>query len=654
MKKLYAAMTMFGLLLLAPSSFAIGYGDQAVTVCSFSDNVGNSCYWRCPDMEENFRTEKVNGRCAETLYRCNIFPKKYLRTVMGTREFWETPDKMNYYFGTLPQRYDCTTSPGEIAAQRRMNEVNAKNNATANYSNNSGRKNPNSFVDSRDGKRYTMVKIGSRNWMAENLDYRTMDSFCYANDERNCASFGRLYTWEAANRACPDGWSLPESDDMNYQDFTLDNFDAQDAGQKIEDGRFYDIAERGYFWLSNAKGDKADAMVFKGGKIENLSYPSPKRNAFSVRCVQDWGAACKDRLGKISDRDGNEYRTLKIGKREWMAENLLVERHAEVMEKRVDKVCPNGWHLPSKEEYEDLFKTATDDDIHSNDRRLIRTHGTKENPCSMNMDFKHGYWTSSQNGSRVYVDWMYKGGEEKGNPIYKEGNIYANMVRCVKDDAGYKAGTKKFTDIGKVLQPVGKKVVQKQFVLKEVKFRTGEYRLDAGGIGQLKKAAEYLNDKYSNMMIEVVGHTDNLDRPERSKQLSQKRADEVKSYLAMSGLRSESLIATGKGSEEPIASNNTPEGREQNNRIEILVFTYQPDDPAPAKAQPAQQAAPNKPAQSSQGGADFKEKRPCKEKELAYKKLGECYDYKEGSKEHRKCMAAYQNLLKSVQQKCKN
>lgn len=648
MKKLYAAVAMFGLSLVAPSVFAIGSGDQSVTVCSFSDVSGNSCFWRCPDMDEQFRTEKVNGQCVETLYRCNIFPKKYLRAVMGTREFWETPDKMNYYFGSLPPNYDCTTSPGEVAAQKRFRELEAKN---ASVSHGTAQNDPNSFVDTRNGKRYRTVKIGSRVWMAENLNYRAIDSYCYGDDDRNCDTYGRLYTWEAANRVCPDGWSLPDSDDMNYQDFNLNNFSALNGGERYaDDGKFYDMGDRAYFWLANARGDKGDAMVFKGGKMESLSYPSSKKSAFSVRCIQDWGASCKEKLGKVSDKDGNEYRTLKIGKREWMAENLLVERHAEVVEKKVDFVCPDGWHVPEKEEFEVFFMVASTSDIHSNDRRLRQTHGTKENPCSMNMDYKHGYWTSTMNGnSRVYVDWMYKANEEKADPIYKEGNSYPNMIRCVKNDGFHDPVKKPAKKVSQVLQPVGKKVVQKKFVLKEVKFRPGQYRIESGAVNQLKKAAEYLASKYADMMIEVVGHTDNLDRPEKSKQLSQKRADEVKSYLAMAGIPSEFLLATGKGGVEPVASNNTPDGREQNNRIEIVVFTYQPEE----TPKETFESSPQEPVKPAVNNAELKsEPRPCKEKELAYKKLGECYDYTEGSKEHRRCMAAYQNLLKSVQTKC--
>ena len=45
--------------------------------------------------------------------------------------------------------------------------------------------------------------------MAENLDIEVEGSFCYDNDPENCKKYGRLYTWEAAKKACPKGWHLP-------------------------------------------------------------------------------------------------------------------------------------------------------------------------------------------------------------------------------------------------------------------------------------------------------------------------------------------------------------------------------------------------------------------------------------------------------------
>ena len=50
--------------------------------------------------------------------------------------------------------------------------------------------------------------------MAENLAYETENSYCPDGDSRNCSKLGRLYTWEAARTACPEGWRLPDSSEF--------------------------------------------------------------------------------------------------------------------------------------------------------------------------------------------------------------------------------------------------------------------------------------------------------------------------------------------------------------------------------------------------------------------------------------------------------
>jgi outer membrane protein OmpA-like peptidoglycan-associated protein len=77
--------------------------------------------------------------------------------------------------------------------------------------------------------------------------------------------------------------------------------------------------------------------------------------------------------------------------------------------------------------------------------------------------------------------------------------------------------------------------------------------------------------RYPDTRIEVIGHTDNTGSAAFNQDLSQRRASSVANVLRDSGVPSNRVVTFGRGEEQPIASNLTPEGRAQNRRVEIII-----------------------------------------------------------------------------------
>jgi len=77
--------------------------------------------------------------------------------------------------------------------------------------------------------------------------------------------------------------------------------------------------------------------------------------------------------------------------------------------------------------------------------------------------------------------------------------------------------------------------------------------------------------RYPNSRIEVIGHTDNTGSAAYNQDLSQRRAVSVASVLRESGVPGGRIAAFGRGEDQPVASNLTPEGRAQNRRVEIII-----------------------------------------------------------------------------------
>lgn len=82
--------------------------------------------------------------------------------------------------------------------------------------------------------------------------------------------------------------------------------------------------------------------------------------------------------------------------------------------------------------------------------------------------------------------------------------------------------------------------------------------------------ARSLND-YPDTTVEVVGHTDNTGTAAYNQDLSERRARSVKSVLEQGGVAPSRILAFGRGEDDPIADNLTPEGRARNRRVDITI-----------------------------------------------------------------------------------
>jgi len=78
--------------------------------------------------------------------------------------------------------------------------------------------------------------------------------------------------------------------------------------------------------------------------------------------------------------------------------------------------------------------------------------------------------------------------------------------------------------------------------------------------------------RYPNLKIEVAGHTDNKGSDDYNKRLSQQRADAVKAYLVSQKVSATKVIAKGYGESQPVATNDTDEGRQLNRRVEVVIL----------------------------------------------------------------------------------
>ena len=153
-----------------------------------------------------------------------------------------------------------------------------------------------------------------KEWTTANLNVNTPPSYCYEDLELNCHRYGRLYTWESAQRGCQslgDGWRLPTDDewrqlaqhhggvgndapDKGKAAYTAlvsggpSGFNAVLGGNRSIDRKYERREAHGFYWTVS-ENDPLTAPFYNFGKGSQALYRQPqgqKQMAVSVRCVR--------------------------------------------------------------------------------------------------------------------------------------------------------------------------------------------------------------------------------------------------------------------------------------------------------------------------------------------------------------------------------
>ncbi len=188
------------------------------------------------------------------------------------------------------------------------------------------------FCDSRDGKKYVYVNIGSQTWMAENLNYMPeseLDSaWCYGENgdvyvlwqaapvilsdaeiQANCEKYGRFYNWNTAMKVCPSGWHLPDDDEWAIlansaggKDYAGDKlkadvdwygtddygFSALPGGNRQASGGYINVGPGGRWWTATELSDVTAYMRHMHASNSSVDErDSDKAVGYSVRCIKD-------------------------------------------------------------------------------------------------------------------------------------------------------------------------------------------------------------------------------------------------------------------------------------------------------------------------------------------------------------------------------
>jgi len=153
-------------------------------------------------------------------------------------------------------------------------------------------------------------------------------------------------------------------------------------------------------------------------------------------------------------------------------------------------------------------------------------------------------------------------GKNYGIAVKKENYLFHSENFDIPNTAAYQEVTK---DVALKNIAVGSKII-----LKNIFFDFDKATLRPESTNELERLTKLLND-VPTLKIEISGHTDSKGADDYNKKLSTSRAKAVLDYLIKAGIAADRLTSAGYGEEQPIATNDTDEGRQLNRRTEFKV-----------------------------------------------------------------------------------
>ena len=180
---------------------------------------------------------------------------------------------------------------------------------------------PNQLTDARDGQVYKTVDLIGKTWMAENLNFKMADSWCYGDQPANGNAFGRLYNWHAAQVACPDGWRIPNNTEWkallsSFGGYTIPQGDYTEGDPKLAyqkavstfnlslsgarlpgysnfPAQYIHMGENAFFWTSEEMDAEKAHNVTISGKLgnEDVLFDGTilfrKTGGYACRCIKN-------------------------------------------------------------------------------------------------------------------------------------------------------------------------------------------------------------------------------------------------------------------------------------------------------------------------------------------------------------------------------